>query len=96
MLAGTFLSNFIDLSYIAAGNILGYSILSNILMHFQFNTKRYCWLVRNIPAALILINLIDIASLFIPYTIYSSVFNVIVCSMTITLSIIFKLKKLRK
>jgi hypothetical protein len=96
MLAGTFLSNFIDLNYVAAGNILGYSILSNILMHFQFNTKRYCWLVRNIPTALILINLIDIASLFIPDHVFAPIFNVVVCSMTITLSIIFKLKKLRK
>ncbi len=93
MLIATFLSNFIQLNLIVVGNTLGYSLLSNIIMYFTFDNKRYCWLVRNIPTSLIIINLIDMSSYFISYSAYSILFNIAVCVITITMAIIFKLKE---
>lgn len=92
MLLFTFLSNFTLFNYVLIGNVLGYSILSNIILYFYFNNKKYCWLTRNIPISLILINIIDIIGLYIPQIIYSQLYNIIVCSSVITLFIIFEIK----
>jgi hypothetical protein len=93
MLAITLLSNFINLNYVIAGNIIGYSLLSNLVMWFHFNfTGKYCFITRKISLGLIFINIIDIIGEFINYGYYTSIFNVVVCSVSLTLFTIFKLK----
>lgn len=93
MLAGTLISNFVILDYTLVGNILGYSILSNIILYLYFNNRRYCWLTRNTPTALLFINIIDIIGVYIPQIIYSNIYNISVCSSVLILSLIFEIKK---
>lgn len=94
MLIITLVSNFIEINYVVVGNLIGYSILSNFLMWYFFNfTGSYCWFTRKSSLGLILINIIDIFGSFINYSYYTKIFNVTVCSIALTLFIIFKLKK---
>jgi len=92
MLCVTLISNFIDINYVVAGNLIGYSILSNFLMWYFFNfTGSYCWFTRKASLGLILINLIDIFGVFIDYGYYTKIFNVVVCSVALFLYSIFKI-----
>ncbi len=94
MLFATFISNFIKLDSTPILNSLGYSILSNITMYLYFNRSTFCWLTRNIPLALIFINILDIASCFI-LTVkqFNILFNISICAITISMTLIFELKK---
>lgn len=94
MLIATFISNFIKLDYTPVMNTLGYSILSNIIMYLYFNRSTFCWLTRNIPLALIFINILDIASCFI-LTVkqFNTLFNISICTIIISMTLIFELKK---
>lgn len=93
MLIVTLLSNFVELNYVVTGNIIGYSLMSNLVMWFHFNfTGKYCFITKRISLGLILINLIDIVGEFINYSYYTKIFNVVVCSVALTLFTIFKLK----
>lgn len=96
MLAVTLYSNFFSINYVVVGNILGYSLLSNIFVWLWFNRtpKKYCWFSRNVAFGLVVINLIDILGDFLNYSYYSSIFNTVVCSVCLTLFIIYKLSKL--
>ena len=94
MLIITLISNFIEINYVVAGNLIGYSILSNFFMWYHFNfTGSYCKISKRISFGLVLINMIDIFGEFIKYSYYTKIFNVVVCSVALTLFIIFKLKK---
>lgn len=97
MISATLLSNFINLNYVVVGNILGYSILSNIVMWLFFNINGdYCWFTRNITIGLIIINIIDIIGFYFDYSYYSTIFNISVCSITLTLFLIFEIRKIAK
>lgn len=92
MLVVTLISNFIDINYVVAGNLIGYSILSNFLMWYFFNfTGSYCWFTRKSSLGLILINLIDIFGEFIDYGCYTKIYNIVVCSVVLFLFSIFKI-----
>jgi len=96
MILATLLSNFIELNYVLVGNILGYSILSNIVMwcFFNFNND-YCWFTRNITSGLIIMNIIDVVGCYLDYDYYSNFFNITICSVTLILFLIFEIKKLQ-
>ena len=97
MILVTLLSNFIELNYVLIGNILGYSILSNVVMWCFFNfSDNYCWFTRNITTGLIVMNLLDIIGCYINYEYYVSLFNILICLVTLILFLIFEIKKIAK
>lgn len=96
MLFVTLISNFIDLNYTLAGNIIGYSLLSNIVFFYLFNYKgNYCWFTRRAPIALILINITDIIGCYVDYEVYRVCFNIVVTFSSLVLFLIFQLQKIR-
>jgi len=97
MILATLLSNFIELNYVLVGNILGYSLLSNIVMWCFFNLDgNYCWFTRNIATGLIIMNILDIIGCYIDYEYYVSLFNIIICLITLILFLVFEIKKIAK
>tara|TARA_R110000782_G_scaffold258036_1_gene347590 strand:- start:405 stop:758 length:354 start_codon:yes stop_codon:yes gene_type:complete len=97
MLVITLYSNFFDLNYVIIGNLIGYSILTNIVLWYLFNVKgNYCWFTKNVPLGLIAINLLDITAAFINYEYYARLFNILVCTVSLFLFMIFKIKTMIK
>lgn len=95
MLLVTLYSNFFNINYVVAGNVIGYSLLTNITMFYFFNYKgNYCWFTRNIPIGLISINLFDIIGCFIDYETYSILFNLLVVFVTTLFYIMYKIKNI--
>jgi len=95
MLVITLYSNFMSINYVVVGNIIGYSILTNITLFYIYNYKgSYCWFTRNVPKGLILINIMDIVGSYINYHYYIKLFNIFVCSISLILFIIYKLKSI--
>jgi hypothetical protein len=93
MLLITLISNFVSLNYSLAGNIIGYSILSNLVFFYLFNYKgNYCWFTKRAPLFLICINLIDIIGCYISYEFYSKIFNISICLVSLLLFLISKIK----
>lgn len=93
LLVGTLLSLIIDFDYVLLGNILGYSIVSNLLFVYHFYYGPYCWLTRKAVIGLLIINIVDIIGVFIDYKIYSKIFEISICGIIITLALIFEIKK---
>lgn len=94
MLLVTLISNFVSLNYVVAGNMIGYSVLTNVVFFYLFNYKgNYCWFTRNTPKFLLLINLLDIIGNFIDYSYYNRLFNIFICSISLILFTIHKIKK---
>lgn len=90
----SFISNFIELNYVIAGNLFGCSIFVNLGLFYLYNFKeKYCWLTRNAPIGLILINIVDIIGDFIDYNIYNFIFNIAILSTISILAIIFYIKQ---
>jgi hypothetical protein len=97
MLFVTLMSNFVIFDFFVAGNIIGYSIITNVVFFYLFNYKgRYCWFTRNTPKFLLLINALDIIGTFIEYSTYNRIFNIAICSISLILFIIYKIKGLEK
>lgn len=89
----TLLSNFITFDFVVAGNIIGYSVVTNVVFFYLFNYKgSYCWFTRITPKFLLLINLLDIIGRFIEYSYYNRIFNIAICSGSLILFIIYKIK----
>lgn len=102
LLLGTLISNFININYVILGNAIGYSILTNIFMFFHFNYfGDYCKMTKTLPIALLLINLLDVVgewlviNEYVGYSIYSNIFNVFVCSITLIFFMYSKIKKIK-
>jgi hypothetical protein len=99
MLFATLFSNYVDYigctyNYVVLGNAIGYSIASNIIVFYFFNFKvNYCWFTRNAPIGLFIVNIVDILGSYIPYSIYSKLFNIAICTIICTLALIFYIKK---
>ena len=95
MLLCTLLSNFIDFNFIIAGNSVGCSLATNIVFwyHFNWTNKKYCWLTRNIPLGLIIMNLIDILGNYIDYQDYDKIFNIFICAIFLILAAVFYIRK---
>ena len=97
MLLVTLLSNFVQLDYILAGNFIGYSVFTNFVFFYLFNYKgNYCWFTKKAPLFLLLINAVDIVGNYVSYEFYSKIFNISICSFSLILFIIHKIKILEK
>lgn len=92
MLVVSFLSVFIDLNYVVAGNLIGYSIITNIVFFYIFYYGNYCWFTKLSPIGLILINIVDIIGFYFPKY-YSFWYTIIIFSVILTLTLIFELNK---
>lgn len=80
--------------YVVLGNSVGWSIIVSIVFYYFFNFKgKYCWLTRNSPIGLFIINVIDIIGKYIGYLNYCKLFNIAICSIISILAIIFYIKK---
>lgn len=90
------LSIFVKLDFVVAGNIAGYSLITNILFFYVFYYGKYCWLTRLSPIGLCAINIINIIGGYISNTFYSFWYTLCVFFITITFSIIFEIIKRTK
>jgi len=93
MLVASFFSVFIDFNYVVVGNILGYSLLTNIVFFFVFYYGDYCVFTRLSPIGLIAINIVDIVGVFILDNFYNFWYVVTIFFVILTLTIILELKK---
>ena len=96
LLGVDFLSIFVELNYTVAGNIAGYSLVTNILFFYVFYYGNYCWLTRLSPIGLCAINIINIIGNYISDAFYNFWYIIAVLTMTLTFSIIFEITKRTK
>lgn len=96
MLLATFVSNFIQLDFVVWGNILGYSLLTNVVFIYVFiiSNKNYCWFTKLSVIALPLMNVICLFGTVINYETYGFWYEVSICAIVFFLSILLALKKL--
>lgn len=86
--------------FVTWGNFAGYSLACDIIFleRFYFN-KRYCWLTRKLPVAMIIINLTNIlCNELFPryYELYGQIYEVIIFSVTLLISAIITIEKMLK
>lgn len=93
MLVASFLSAFIEYNYVIAGNVLGYSLLTNLLFFYFFYYGDYCIFTRLAPIGLIAINIVDIIGVFISDKFYNFWYVITIFFVILTLSMIFEIKK---
>ena len=93
MFAITLYSCYFSINYVVLGNILGNSILANIWLYYIVFDKRnnYCKISKMMPFLLTIINLIDIAGVYIDYEKYSILLKTTISIISISV-IIFKIK----
>lgn len=95
LLVASLLSSFIKIDYIAVGNILGYSIATNIVFYFYFRNKRNCPFSRSSIIGLFLLNIICLLESlnFIDYKSYSFIYDCTVCIIVCVLWLIYRMQK---
>jgi hypothetical protein len=99
MLLTTIIYNFFIFNNIGAwvvgGNIIGFSLLTNLMLFYLFNFKgRYCWFTRNCYIFLSATNILDIIGwLFLDDCHYFAYYNIGICVIAFALFIINHLEK---
>jgi lysylphosphatidylglycerol synthetase-like protein (DUF2156 family) len=95
MVLATLLSKFVVFDFVIIGNILGYSILTNVLGYLWFNRKHtnYCFFSRNVWYFLIANNVINILGTFISYKKYLTWSTIFILSVSLLLFFIHKKPK---
>lgn len=95
MLLATFLSHLVELNYIILGNVLGYSVFATLPMIYLFwyTNKKYCWFTKLSVLALPVMNLICIGGVYLDYYEFSYIYDVVIISITVSLSIMLTIQK---
>lgn len=95
MVLATLLSKFVVFDFVIIGNILGYSILTNILGYLWFNRKHtnYCFFSKNVWFFLIANNLINILGTLVQYEKYLTWSTIFIMSTSLFLFLIHKKPK---
>ena len=95
MVLATLLSKFVVFDFVIIGNILGYSIMTNIIGYLYFNRKNtnYCFFSRNVWYFLIANNVINILGTFVEYEKYLSWSTIFILSTSLLLFLIHKKPK---
>ncbi len=93
LLGVDFLSLFVNLNYIVAGNIAGYSIITNIVFIYIFYYSNYCWLTKLSPFGMILINLVNIIGNYVDDKFYNFWYVITIFSVLLTLTLILEINK---
>ena len=88
----------IEFHYATWGNLGGFSLACDIIFldRFTFN-KRYCWLTRALPIAMIIVNILNIlCNIFLEkhYELYGSLYEISVFSLTLFISLILSVEKI--
>lgn len=90
----------IKFDFVTWGNLGGYSIICDILFIkvFFFN-KRYCWLTRHLPFAMLFISTVNVISNeYFPeyYAIYSQLMEITIFSIVLAIAFVLWAEKQRK
>ncbi len=93
MMAVTFMDCFLEYNYVIAGNMIGYSLLGNIVLFYHFYYGKYCWFTKLSPIGLSVINVVDIIGNYVSDKFYNYWYIITVFSVILTLSTIFEIKK---
>lgn len=93
LLGVDFLDLFVDFDYSIMGNLLGYSLATNILFFYVFFYGDYCYFTRLSPIGLCVINIINIVGNFISDKFYNFWFVIAVIFVILTLTIILEIDK---
>lgn len=94
LLLGTFASCFLDYNFIFLGNVLGYSILTNVVFIGVFTFGNFCIFTKLAPIGLLAINIVDIIGIYLSNFTYIKIFTIIICSIILFLAIVFKMEKI--
>jgi hypothetical protein len=87
------LSLFVDLNYVVAGNIAGYSIVTNIVFIYIFSYSSYCWLTKLAPIGMTVINLVNIVGNYIDDKFYNFWYVITIFCVLLTLTLILEIDK---
>lgn len=95
MVLATLISKFVVFDFVIIGNILGYSILTNILGYLWFNRDdtEYCFFSKNVWWFLIVNNVINILGTFLKYDKYLTWSTIFIMSTSLFLFLIHKKPK---
>lgn len=93
MLVADLLSLFIDFNYTVMGNILGYSLVTNVLFFYVFYYGNYCWFTRLSPIGLCAINVVNIVGNYISDKFYNFWYVLVIFFVILTTTLILELKK---
>lgn len=86
----TFLSNFITLNYVVFGNILGYSLFTNIITLYFLVKNKFCYFTKVANICLIIFNILCLLNSFnlINYADYSYYYDISVITIAYSILII--------
>ena len=93
LLVASLLSEFFDYNYAVLGNLVGYSIATNILFFYVFYYGKYSWFTRLSPIGLITINIVDIVGNYISDKFYNFWYIITIFFVILTLTLILELDK---
>jgi hypothetical protein len=93
MLVADLLSLFIDFNYTVMGNILGYSLVTNVLFFYVFYYGNYCWFTRLSPIGLCAINVVNIIGNYISDVFYNFWYVLVIFFVILTTTLILELNK---
>lgn len=76
-------------------NFGGFSIITSILFIRVFYFGDYCWITKNLPFALLFINIINIIATFFPdkFNVYSKWYEIIIFSVILVIGFFIYLNK---
>ena len=77
--------------FIYLPDVLGYSILTNIVFLYHFSFNKYCNVTRSAVWGLLVMNLVSIATKNTEY--YSSLYDIYIVSAVLISMLIFKIKR---
>jgi hypothetical protein len=93
MLVADLFSLYIDFNFTIMGNILGYSLVTNVLFFYVFYYGKYCWFTRLSPIGLMAINLVNIVGNYMEEEFYNFWYVIVIFSVILTLTLILELDK---
>jgi hypothetical protein len=96
MLVADLLSLFVPFNFTVMGNIVGYSLVTNVLFFLHFYYGDYCWFTRLSPIGLCTINLVNIVGNYISDEFYNFWYVITILFVILTLTLILELDKRTK
>lgn len=93
LLGVDFIDLFVDYNYVIMGNLLGYSLATNVLFFYIFFYGNYCYFTRLAPIGLCLINITNIIGFYMSDKFYNFWYVVSIVFVILTLSLILEINK---
>jgi hypothetical protein len=87
------LSLFIDFNFVVMGNILGYSLITNIVFIYVFSYGNYCWFTKLAPFGMIALNLLNIIGYYLVDKSYIFWYVISIFCVILTLVLILEISK---